>query len=475
MRTRSSEGGRVVPAGTASGAPGAPAVNSAPAAAAGAADAADALIARIDARSALVGVVGMGYVGLPIAGAMVAAGFPVLGFDIDARRVEQLQRGESPLEHLGPGFVAELRSTGRFDVTLDPARAAEADALLVCVPTPLGPADAPDLGDVERTMRSIARVLRPGQLVVLESTTYPRTTRDVVAPLLDASGLRRGHDYFLAYSPEREDPGRRAPRTVDIPRLVGALDERSRDVAVRLYAAAVRQVVPVASAEIAEAAKLLENIYRAVNIAMVNELKVVLTAMDIDVHAVIDAASTKPFGFQAFRPGPGLGGHCIPIDPFYLAWAARRAGSQSRFIELAGEVNRAMPEYVVERLGRALAERGRPLAGASVLVLGLAYKKDVDDVRGSPSFVLLERLRELGATVGYHDPHVPVAPAVRHAQLPPLSSLPLDADMLARWDAVLLATDHACFDLPWLVRHARLFVDARGATRGLQGGDVIMA
>jgi UDP-N-acetyl-D-glucosamine dehydrogenase len=437
---------------------------------------AQALAARISSRAAVVGVLGMGYVGLPVAAAMVQAGFSVLGFDIDESKVSVLNRGECYLEHLGRDFAGDLCATGRFEATSDMDRLTEADALLVCVPTPLAPGDVPDLGDVTRTMEAIAERLRPGQLVVLESTTYPRTTRDVVKPILDRAGLECGHDYFLAYSPEREDPGRQAPTTASIPRLVGALDSASLEVAAALYAAAVHDVVRVSSAEVAEAAKLLENIYRAVNIAMVNEMKTVLTAMDIDINEVVDAAATKPFGFQEFRPGPGLGGHCIPIDPFYLAHAAQLVGMHSRFIELAGEVNRAMPAYVIERLRSALVARGGELSGARVLVLGLAYKRDVNDVRGSPSFVLLEQLREAGARVAYHDPHVPEAPAVRHARLPAMASLPvLDAQVLAEYDAVIIATDHSCFDYELLLRASRLVVDARGATRGLAGGDIVVA
>lgn len=438
------------------------------------------LRALLDSRRAVVGVVGLGYIGLPVAGGMVEAGLTVIGFDIDEQLVERLNHGECDLEHLGAGFVRALRDTKRFEATADMTRLVAADVIVVCVPTPLGPGDAPDLRDVEQTVAAIARTLRPAQLVVLESTTYPGTTRDVVRPALDASGLECGREYFLAYAPEREDPGRGGARA-DIPRLVGALDDTSRDLAVALYACAVRTVVPVSSAEVAEAAKLLENIYRAVNIAMVNEMKMVLTAMDIDIHEVVDAASTKPFGFQGFQPGPGLGGHCIPIDPFYLAWAARRAGTQSRFIELAGEVNRSMPQYVVERLRAALVERGGRLEGAPVLVLGLAYKRDVNDVRGSPGVALLAALREAGAVVSFHDPHVPVEPVERGsgtgagtADHAPLRSVVLDRRTLEACAAVVIATDHAGVDYPLVVEAAPLVIDTRGVTRGIPGGDVVV-
>ena len=430
------------------------------------------LLARIDARDAVVGVVGLGYIGLPVAGALLDAGFAVLGYDVDAEKVAQLSAGRVYLHHLGEDWAVRRRATGRFDVTCDASRLGEPDALLLCVPTPLLPSREPDLSYVRRTAEDVARVLRPGQLVVLESTTYPGTTRDVLRPILETSGLSCARDVFVAYAPEREDPGSgRAVR--DVPRVVGGLDEASRDAAVRLYSAVVERVVPVSSAEVAEAAKLLENVYRAVNIALVNELKVMLTAMDVDVHEVIDAASTKPFGFSAFRPGPGLGGHCIPIDPFYLAYAARAAGVPARFVELAGEVNRAMPEWVVERTRLVLEARGVALRGAHVLVIGLAYKADVDDTRESPSFVLIERLSALGAQVAYHDPHVPRTRPVRHADVPPMESVPLDATRLASYDTVLIATDHRAVDWDLVATHARLVLDTRGVLRGRAAPNVV--
>jgi UDP-N-acetyl-D-glucosamine dehydrogenase len=453
-----------------------------------------ALLARIEARTAVVAVIGLGYVGLGIAGAFVRGGFRVLGLDRDGRRVERLQRGETPQRHLGADFAAGLRASGRFEATTDAARLGEADALLVCVPTPLGAGDAPDLSDVRAAAAAIARTLRAGQLVVLESTTYPGTTRDVLLPLLDLAGaarapgaapraapLRCGEDVFVAFSPEREDPGRGAPGDVSIPRLVGGLDAASRDAAAALYGAVLERVVPVGSAEVAEAAKLLENIYRAVNIAMVNEMKVLLTALGIDIQEVIDAAATKPFGFQAFRPGPGWGGHCIPIDPYYLAWRARQAGQEARFIALAGEVNRAMPDYVLQRTREALvARRGAatgdveragddPLRGARVLVLGLAYKRDIDDVRESPSLQLLARLSAAGARADYHDPHVPAVPEPRPAGVPALASVPLEAGTLAAYDVVVIATDHAAIDWALVARASRLVVDTRGVLRGVPG------
>ncbi|HSU65955.1 MAG TPA: nucleotide sugar dehydrogenase, partial [Tepidisphaeraceae bacterium] len=332
------------------------------------------LAERIENKSARVGVIGLGYVGLPLLAAFHRAGFQVIGFDIDPLKIQALSRGENYLKHLGETLVRDMRQAGRFEATTDFGRLAEADAVISCVPTPLGRHLEPDLSYVERTSDDIARTLRKDQLVVLESTTYPGTTRQIVLPRLEARGLRCGTDFYLAYSPEREDPGRKDHSTQTIPKLVGGVDLASGQLATALYREAIRQVIPVSSAEVAEAAKLLENIYRAVNIALVNEMKVVLTAMGINIWEVIAAASTKPFGFQPFYPGPGLGGHCIPIDPYYLTWKARELGLPTRFIELAGEVNHAMPRYVVQRTALALNERGMPVKGSHILVLGLAYK-----------------------------------------------------------------------------------------------------
>ncbi|MBC8108108.1 MAG: nucleotide sugar dehydrogenase, partial [Anaerolineae bacterium] len=372
---------------------------------------------KIDSNAAKVGVIGLGYVGLPLLAAFHRAGFPVVGFDVDQAKIDALHRGENYLKHLGDTLASELKASSRFDATVDFKRLAECDAIISCVPTPLGHHLEPDLSYVERTADDIARTLRPGQLVVLESTTYPRTTREIMLPRFEARGLKLGKDFFLAYSPEREDPGRKDHNTQSIPKLVGGIDAKSGEIAVALYRKAIKQVIPVSSAEVAEAAKLLENIYRAVNIALVNEMKMVLDAMGIDVWEVIRAASTKPFGFQAFYPGPGLGGHCIPIDPFYLTWKAREVGMPTRFIELAGEVNRAMPDYVVQRATLALNDRAKSVKGSKILILGLAYKPDVDDVRESPSFELIEKLMALGGKIDYHDPHVPATHKMRHHDL----------------------------------------------------------
>ncbi|GJM18320.1 MAG: UDP-N-acetyl-D-glucosamine dehydrogenase [Phycisphaeraceae bacterium] len=428
------------------------------------------LEARIADRSATVAVIGLGYVGLPLARAFFGAGFRVIGFDIDPKKIESLDAGRNYLAHLGHDFVREMADSGRFEATTDFARLSEADAVLSCVPTPLGDNLDPDLSYVEQTARDIAKTLRPGQLVALESTTYPRTTRDVMLPALESSGLACGDNdgFFLAYSPEREDPGRHDRPTETIPKLVGGVDDLSGTIAHALYSQAVADVILVSSAEVAESAKLLENIFRAVNIALVNEMKVVLTEMDIDVFEVVRAASTKPFGFMPFYPGPGLGGHCIPIDPFYFAWKARQVGQPTRFIELAGEVNRSMPAYVIGRLGEALGARGGSVRGSRVLVLGLAYKPDVDDVRESPSLELIEQLRALGAHVEYNDPHVPATHKMRRYDLK-MESVELTPDALAAYDAVVVSTHHAAYDWQMVADHARLIVDTRDALRNVNG------
>jgi len=425
---------------------------------------ADRLHALIAGRQAKIGIMGLGYVGLPLARAFAEAGFTVLGFDTDPEKRRHLLAGRSYLKHIAAESLAPLIASGHLQPQDGVGRLPEADVVLICVPTPLGPARSPDLGYVEATGRAIAAALRPGQLVVLESTTYPGTTEEVLQPLMEAQGLAVGREVFLAFSPEREDPGNPDYGTRDIPKVVGADDAASRRLAEALYATIVPQVVPVANARTAEAVKLTENIFRAVNIALVNELKVIYEALDIDIWDVIEAAKTKPFGFMAFYPGPGLGGHCIPIDPFYLSWKARTLDVEAAFIELAGEVNRAMPERVVQRLADALNDRGKGLKGARVLLLGIAYKKNVDDMRESPALVLIERLEAKGADVAFHDPHVATIPPTReHASLAGRRSLPLDAATLAAVDAVLIATDHDAIDYALIARHARLVVDTRNA------------
>ncbi|MGH7226502.1 MAG: nucleotide sugar dehydrogenase, partial [Gemmataceae bacterium] len=359
--------------------------------------------------------------------------------------------------------VGELIGSGRFEATSDPRRFADADAVIICVPTPLGEARQPDLSFIVNTANLLCPHLRPGQLIVLESTTYPGTTEELLLPLLEKSGLKGGRDFFLAYSPEREDPGNRDYTTRNIPKIIGGLDDASRRLAVALYEPIVDGVAPVSSMSVAEACKILENTYRAVNIALVNELKSVFAAMGIDIWEVIAAAKTKPFGFQAFCPGPGLGGHCIPIDPFYLTWAARRHGLNTRFIELAGEINTTMPRYVVQRVSDALNDDGKALNGSRVCVLGIAYKKDVDDPRESPAFAILELLKAKGARLSYNDPHVPRLPSMRHHRLH-MNSQPLAPEFLAEQDCVLIVTDHSAYDWDLIVENAPLVVDTRNAT-----------
>jgi UDP-N-acetyl-D-glucosamine dehydrogenase len=425
-----------------------------------------ALLELIRTRRARVGIIGLGYVGLPLAGAFAAAGFPVLGFDVDPAKVEKLNRGESYLSHVTP---ATLRAAldRRFAATSDFSRLGEADAVIICVPTPLTGAREPDLSFVVNSTVAVAACLRPGQLIVLESTTYPGTTREVVLPRLEAGGLKAGSDFFLAFSPEREDPGNTHYSTATIPKVVGGLDAPALELAAALYGAAVVRVVPVSSPEVAEACKILENTYRAVNIALVNELKVLYDRMGIDVWEVIEAAKTKPFGFQAFYPGPGLGGHCIPIDPFYLTWVARRYGLETRFIELAGEVNTAMPHFVLTKIADALNDRAKALKGSRILLLGMAYKKDVDDCRESPGFELMELLLKKGADVGYNDPYIPRLPPTRNHPHLSMTSVPLTAVYLASCDCVVIVTDHSSYDWPWIAAHSSLVVDTRNATRGI--------
>ena len=371
------------------------------------------LLAAIQDKSARIGIIGLGYVGLPLANAFINAGFTVLGFDVDQAKVDRLAAGESYIKHISSETVSGWLSAGQFEATSDQTRMSEADALLICVPTPLSESRGPDLQYVEGTARAIAATLRPGQLVVLESTTYPTTTRNVVLPLLAESGLSVGSDNFLAYSPEREDPGNPDYSAAGIPKVVGGIDEPSGQVAAALYEQAIVQVVPVGSPEVAEACKILENTYRAVNIALVNELKTLLDRMEIDIWDVINAAKTKPFGFMPFQPGPGLGGHCIPIDPFYLTWRAREFGESTRFIELAGEINRSMPQFVLEKIQNALNDQGKSVRGSRSLIIGLAYKPDVNDCRESPAFELMNLLHSRGAKVRYFDPYVPSIPATR--------------------------------------------------------------
>src|SRR5262245_4444157 len=427
---------------------------------------AERVAARIRNRSATIGVVGLGYVGLPLVEAFANAGYSVTGYDLDQHKVDALHRGESYIRHITDDRVREILETGRFRATTDADAFAGTDVVVICVPTPLTDAREPDLSCIISTGKMLARRLRQGQLVILESTTYPGTTEELLQPILEHSGLIAGEEFFLAFSPEREDPGNARFTTQTIPKVVGGINETSRDLAVAFYSNVVERVVPVSDARVAEACKILENTYRAVNIALVNELKVVFDAMNINVWEVIEAAKSKPFGFQPFYPGPGLGGHCIPIDPFYLTWAARRVGVNTKFIELAGEVNTQMPQYVVQRVALALNAHGKPIKGSNVCLLGVAYKKNVDDPRESPAFEILDALEEMGAEVSYHDPFVPGLPPSRRQGIH-LTSQPLTREFLEAQDCVVIVTDHSTIDFGFVVKNSRLIVDTRNATAGL--------
>ena len=425
------------------------------------------LIVRLKTKEATIGVIGLGYVGLPICIAAGEAGLRTLGFDTDPAKPEAINQGLSYFKHIPSQRIGPLVEKGSLAATTDFTRLSEPDALLICVPTPLTPHLEPDLSFVISTGKTIARYLRRGQLVILESTTYPGTTTEVLRPVLETSGLKCDRDFFLAFSPEREDPGNLEYSTSRIPRVVGADCEDAQDAAAALYSHFVTRIVKVSSSATAEAVKLTENVFRAVNIALVNELKVIYEAMGIDVWEVIEAAKTKPFGFMPFYPGPGLGGHCIPIDPFYLTWKAREYGISTRFIELAGQINSSMPQHVVDKLALAIdASQGKGLNGARILILGVAYKKNVDDTRESPALRLIEILEARGAEVGYYDPYVPVIPHTReHKSLSGRRSQDWRPDKFNTYDAVLIVTDHDDVDYLEVAKNAKLVVDTRNACR----------
>ena len=427
------------------------------------------LLKAINDRSARVGVIGLGYVGLPLAEAFSKGGFTVCGFDVDRDKVAALESGRSYIGRVSSEWVEASTSEGRFEATTDFSKLRKMHAILICVPTPLTKAREPDLSFVRSTAEEIRKHLQPGQLIVLESTTYPGTTCEVLQPILEAGERVVGHDIFLAFSPEREDPGNPDYTTSTIPKLVGGVDSDSGEIACALYEAAVKKVVGLSGASVAEAAKILENIYRAVNIALVNELKMLFDRMGIDVWEVIEAASTKPFGFHAFYPGPGLGGHCIPIDPFYLTWKAREFDTTTRFIELAGEVNTQVPHFVVGKISEALNEHRKPLNGSCGIILGVAYKPNVDDVRESPAFKIMELLQKRGVRLSFHDPYVAELPTMRHYDVR-ADSVDLTAEALAECDFVVVVTDHDGVDWDFIVRHAPLVVDTRNATRDVTVG-----
>ena len=418
---------------------------------------------RLEGRQSKIGIIGMGYVGIPLAVTVGRAGFAVLGFDILEERVRQLNICQSPIGHIPDADLEEIRAVG-FEASNDFSRASECDALIICVPTPLDRTREPDLSYVVSTMDAIGLHLKKGQLLALESTTWPGTTKEVLRPYVERAGLTLGQDFFLVYSPEREDPGNERFSTNTIPKVLGGDTEACREAGMALYGAFIDKVVPVSSTKAAELTKLLENIQRSVNIGLMNEMKLVADAMDLDIFEVIDAAATKPFGFTPYYPGPGIGGHCIPIDPFYLTWKAREYGLHTRFIELAGEINASMPSYVVSKLVRALSEHGKALSGSKVLVLGIAYKRDVEDVRESPSVIIMEHLRDWGCKLSYSDPYVPTFPKMREHEFD-LYSEPLTREFLAAQDAVLLLTDHTVFDYDFIAQHAPLLIDTRGIYR----------
>jgi len=424
------------------------------------------LLTKIKNHSATVGVIGLGYVGLPLVIQFVKAGFGVTGFDLDEEKIKFLNSGKSYIKHIPGEDIKALKESGTFKATTDSAALKGMDCIIICVPTPLTKQLDPDLSYVLNTTRTIAKYLRKGQLVVLESTTYPGTTDQDMRAILEETGMKAGRDFFLAFSPEREDPNNKNFNTHTIPKIVGGYTKACLANADALYSSIVEKTVPVSSTRVAEAAKLLENIYRAVNIALVNELKVLFDRMDIDVYEVINAAKTKPFGFQAFYPGPGLGGHCIPIDPFYLTWKAREYDFHTRFIELAGEINTSMPYYVTGKVGEALNRQGKSISSSKILILGLAYKKDIDDTRESPSLKLIELLSEKGAQVDFNDPYIPRTKKMRKYDLKK-SSVPLTEETLKSYDCVVVATDHSCYDYKFILDHSQLVVDTRNAMNGV--------
>jgi len=424
-------------------------------------------IENILRKEALVGIIGMGYVGLPLVLRFCEEDFKVLGFDVDSKKVATLKRGKSYLKSISSSRISHFVRNGRFDVTDDFSRLGKPDCILICVPTPLTEKMEPDLQYIENTIEAVRKHIRKGQLIVLESTTYPGTTDELILPRLESSGLKVGQEFFLAFSPEREDPGNKRFTTHQIPKVVAGVTPSCQKVATTLYGQIIKKVVPVSSPRVAELTKLLENIYRSVNIALVNELKMLADRMGIDIWEVIEAASTKPFGFSPFYPGPGMGGHCIPIDPYYLSWKAREYDFTTRFIFLAGEINVHVPYYVVAKIQDALNARGKSIKGARVLILGVAYKKDVDDARESPALTIMDLLQKKGATILYHDPYIPALPHFRKYYFK-LKSSPLTKQLLQRIDAAVVVTDHSCIDYSWVGRHAPLIIDTRNVMKDMK-------
>ncbi|MEX0685181.1 MAG: nucleotide sugar dehydrogenase [Balneolales bacterium] len=427
----------------------------------------DKILKNIENRTFKVGIVGLGYVGLPLMWTFYQKGFPVVGFDIDQSKMDAFANGKTYIKHFGDDNIKEMAASSLCDVTTDFSQITDVDAVLMCVPTPLNKYREPDMTYVEATTRAIAPHIKKGALVVLESTTYPGTTEDLIKPICEElSGLKAGVDFYLGYSPEREDPGNQSFNTATIPKVVGGDGQDALDIAMAMYAAVISQAVPVSNTKTAEAVKLLENIFRSVNIALVNELKMVFEEMDIDIHEVIDAAKTKPFGYMPFYPGPGLGGHCIPIDPFYLTWKAREYDLNTRFIELAGEVNTDMPKYVLKRTQEALNAHGKALSTSKVLCVGLSYKPDVDDMRESPTYVIMDLLEKHGAKVDYHDDYIPVIPITReHAHWQGHKSVPFDQKTISGYDAVIITTNHKYIDYQKLFDWSTCIIDTRNALK----------
>jgi len=422
---------------------------------------------KIKNHTALVGVIGLGYVGLPLVIRFSEEGFRILGFDIDINKVTMLNKGKSYIAHVPAEKISKLRKSGLFEATSDYSRLKETDAILICVPTPLNKNKEPDMSYIEITSDEIAKTLRKGQLISLESTTYPGTTREILLPKFERQGFKVGKDFFLVFSPEREDPGNQKYYTKNTPKVVGGITSQCKAVGKLFYAQIVDRVIPVSSPEAAEFTKILENTFRSVNIALVNELKILADKMNVDIWEVIEAASSKPFGFMPFYPGPGLGGHCIPIDPFYLAWKAKELNFNTHFIELAGEINTNMPDYVVSKTADALNKRGKCLRGAKILILGIAYKRDIDDMRESPALEVIELLREKEAKISYNDPNIPRIPKVRKHDLDLKSTL-LTTKFLKSVDAALIITDHSSYDYSWIVENSNLVVDTRNATKDVK-------
>jgi len=431
---------------------------------------------KIISRQAYIGIIGLGYVGLPLTREFLNAGFSVLGFDIDPVKVEKINRGESYIKHIQSGFIASYVKINKFSATNDFTRLREVDVIIICVPTPLGEHKEPDLTFVLNTTKTIAANLRKGHVVVLESTTYPGTTEEELLPILESTGLQVGKDFFLGFSPEREDPGNKKFSTKTIPKIVSGVTEHCLDIIKTLYDQIIIQTVPVSSPRVAEAVKLLENIYRAVNIALVNELKTVFDRMGIDIWEVIEGAKTKPFGYHPFYPGPGLGGHCIPIDPFYLTWKAKEYDISTRFIELAGEINAYMPYYVVEKTIKALNAHKKSIKGAKILLLGLSYKPDIDDLRESPALKIMELLMREGADVDYSDPYFPELPLLRKYKFDK-KSVNITPKTLKNYDCIVITTNHSTFDYDMILEHAKLIVDTRNALKlkGIVNGKVYKA